>query len=176
MHRMPSVCTGPRWLPCQRALHSCPRRGLRASAADGSAAAAAATADSDAAALQQEQQQERQPQGRQQQQQESQELVLEPLTSAHLERNAALVERLRGQLILAPLTRGNHLPFRKLCAELGATVTMSEVGAVIPRPLQLQLFERPAAAQLCPHLPAHTCGRPAGRPTDCCRWRLRASY
>jgi len=39
-----------------------------------------------------------------------------------------LVEQLRGQTILAPLTRGNNLPFRRLCAEFGAEVTMSEMG------------------------------------------------
>lgn len=39
-----------------------------------------------------------------------------------------LVEQLRGQAILAPLTRGNNLPFRRLCAEFGAEVTMSEMG------------------------------------------------
>jgi tRNA-dihydrouridine synthase 3 len=52
----------------------------------------------------------------------------EPLTADHTARNAALVDRLRGQVILAPLTRGNNLPFRRLCAEFGATVTTSEMG------------------------------------------------
>ena len=118
---------------------------------DRSAAAAATgttapAGDADTAAVQQdlEQQHERQ----QQQQQQPQELVLEPLSSAHLERNAALVERLRGQLILAPLTRGNHLPFRRLCAELGATVTMSEVcvhvlDVLATRPPHLSLILQP---------------------------------
>lgn len=54
-------------------------------------------------------------------------LELFPLAADQLARNAALVERLRGKLILAPLTRGNHLPFRRLCADFGAEVTYSEM-------------------------------------------------
>ena len=50
-----------------------------------------------------------------------------PLPPEQLARNAALVEQLRGQLILAPLTRGNHLPFRRLCADFGADVLLSEM-------------------------------------------------
>ena len=43
------------------------------------------------------------------------------------DRNSALVKELRGELILAPLTRANHLPFRRWVREMGCKVTMSEM-------------------------------------------------
>lgn len=50
------------------------------------------------------------------------------MTTEHLQRNSDLVDRLRGRVILAPLTRGNNLPFRRLCSDFGADVTESEMG------------------------------------------------
>ncbi len=60
---------------------------------------------------------------------EDQELISSfgPLASTLAVRNALLASELRGQLILAPLTRANHLPFRRWCMELGCKVTMSEM-------------------------------------------------
>lgn len=49
------------------------------------------------------------------------------LTEAQISRNSELAAKLNGKLILAPLTRGGNLPFRRLCAEFGAEVTMSEM-------------------------------------------------
>ncbi|KAK9810018.1 hypothetical protein WJX72_003455 [[Myrmecia] bisecta] len=49
------------------------------------------------------------------------------LSAEQLQRNEALIADLRGKLILAPLTRGGNVPFRRLCADFGADVTMSEM-------------------------------------------------
>jgi len=39
----------------------------------------------------------------------------------------SLRETLRGALVLAPMTKGGNLPYRQLCQELGAPVTMGEM-------------------------------------------------
>lgn len=39
----------------------------------------------------------------------------------------SLRERLKGALVMAPMTKGSNLPFRQLCAEYGARVMMSEM-------------------------------------------------
>ena len=39
----------------------------------------------------------------------------------------ALRDTLQGTLVLAPMTKGSNLPYRRLCQELGARVTMSEM-------------------------------------------------
>lgn len=44
-----------------------------------------------------------------------------------MERNKALAARTKDELILAPLTRGTHVPFRQLCNSFGCNVTMSEM-------------------------------------------------
>jgi tRNA-dihydrouridine synthase 3 len=38
-----------------------------------------------------------------------------------------LAERLRGALVMAPMTKGSNLPYRRLCLELGARITVSEM-------------------------------------------------
>jgi tRNA-dihydrouridine synthase 3 len=50
-----------------------------------------------------------------------------PPSPEALARNAALVERLRGKLILAPLTKGGNTPFRRLCAAYGMEASVGEM-------------------------------------------------
>jgi tRNA-dihydrouridine synthase 3 len=38
-----------------------------------------------------------------------------------------LAEALPGALVMAPMTKGSNLPYRRLCVELGAQITMSEM-------------------------------------------------
>lgn len=38
-----------------------------------------------------------------------------------------LAESLPGALVMAPMTKGSNLPYRRLCVELGARITMSEM-------------------------------------------------
>lgn len=40
---------------------------------------------------------------------------------------AELRDTLHGSLILAPMTKGSNLPYRRLCQEMGARITMSEM-------------------------------------------------
>jgi tRNA-dihydrouridine synthase 3 len=49
------------------------------------------------------------------------------LDGPYTQRHPEFVEQLRGQLILAPLTKYGNLPFRRLCADFGANVTMGEM-------------------------------------------------
>lgn len=42
----------------------------------------------------------------------------------------SLREHLTGAIVLAPLTRGSNLPYRRLCVEHGARVTLSEMSVV----------------------------------------------
>lgn len=39
----------------------------------------------------------------------------------------SLLERLAGALVMGPMTKGSNLPYRRLCVELGARVTVSEM-------------------------------------------------
>ncbi len=54
------------------------------------------------------------------------------LSPSQLAANAHLASRLRGAVILAPLTRVGTLPFRALCADFGAPVTVSEMAFARP--------------------------------------------
>ena len=38
-----------------------------------------------------------------------------------------LADRLAGALVMAPMTKGSNLPYRRLCVEQGARITMSEM-------------------------------------------------
>lgn len=45
----------------------------------------------------------------------------------YVQRHPEFIEQIRGQLILAPLTKYGNVPFRRLCADFGADVTMGEM-------------------------------------------------
>jgi hypothetical protein len=79
------------------------------------------------------------------------------LSEDQIGRNAQLVGRLRGKLILAPLTRGGHLPFRRLCADFGAEVTTSEMvfarELIRGNPVERTRLKRAANEQLYGALP-----------------------
>ena len=49
------------------------------------------------------------------------------LSSATMSPTSPLATRLHNQMILAPLTRGGNLPFRRLCADFGCEVAMGEM-------------------------------------------------
>ena len=63
------------------------------------------------------------------------------------ERNTAFAERLRGKLILAPLTKGGNVPFRRLCAHYGCDVTLSEMS--FSKPLLKGEFLVPCRHCMC---------------------------
>lgn len=72
-----------------------------------------------------------------------------------------------GALVLAPMTRGSNLPYRRLCQALGASVTMSEMAVV--RRLQQRRRGEFALIQRAPD--EHCFGvQLAGRTTDELRW------
>ena len=54
------------------------------------------------------------------------------LSPAQLAANASLADAWRGRLVLAPLTRVGTKPFRRLAAEFGAAVTLSEMAFARP--------------------------------------------
>ena len=39
----------------------------------------------------------------------------------------SLRDTLQGAVVMAPMTKGSNLPYRQLCIELGARITMSEM-------------------------------------------------
>lgn len=70
----------------------------------------------------------------------------------------------RGQVMLAPLTKGGNLPFRRLCLAFGARVTMSEMAyarqVVRRRPTELALLRKH------PDEPCFGVQIAAGKPAD----------
>jgi len=64
--------------------------------------------------------------------QEEDDALFGPVPDALLQKRKAFGDRIRGKLVLAPLTKGGNLPFRRLCAEFGCEVTMSEMAFAKP--------------------------------------------
>ena len=59
----------------------------------------------------------------------------------------------RPQVVLAPLTRGGHLPFRRLCADFGADVLWGEMA------FAREMLRSAAAAAAAPFPPSSAEGR-----------------
>ena len=53
--------------------------------------------------------------------------IADALSPTCPDRMTALRDTLQGALVMAPMTKGSNLPYRQLCQELGARVTMSEM-------------------------------------------------
>jgi tRNA-dihydrouridine synthase 3 len=63
----------------------------------------------------------------------------------------SFADTLRGALVLAPMTKGSNLPYRRLCMELGAKVLVSEM--VVARRLKQRRRSEFALIRRAPHEP-----------------------
>ena len=63
----------------------------------------------------------------------------------------SLKETLTGAVVMAPMTKGSNLPYRRLCAELGARVLVSEM--VVARRLKQRRQSEFALIRRAPHEP-----------------------
>ena len=74
---------------------------------------------------------------------------------------------LAGAVVMAPMTKGSNLPYRRLCDELGATVTMGEMALA----KKLQKQSRPEFARLRRHPAEKVFGvQLAGRTAEEMAW------
>ena len=79
---------------------------------------------------------------------------------------------LHGAVVMAPMTKGSNLPYRRLCDELGATITMGEMA--LARKLQKQ--SRPEYALLRRHPSERVFGvQLAGRTEEEMAWAAAAA-
>lgn len=78
----------------------------------------------------------------------------------------SLADTLRGALVLAPMTRGSNLPYRRLCVELGARVLVSEM--VVARRLKQRRQGEFALIRRSPDEPCFGVQLAGNQPDELC--------
>ncbi len=74
------------------------------------------------------------------------------------------LDLLPGSIVMAPMTKGSNLPYRRLCVELGATILMSEM--VVARRLKQRRQSEFALIRRAPDEPCFGVQLAGNRPEE----------